>query len=97
MKAQISSVLAGGTFLGMDLQQTGFAFVVLLATATFYFGWIPKIIKMFGALTSPKTMTRNDFEDGMDMYLRLSSLGFKSALTRNREIERAWAVIEDDE
>lgn len=96
MSDQIASALASATFMGMDLQQTGLVLLLILATCAFYFGWIPTVIKMFGALFSPHTMRRHDFEEGFDLWLRLSSFGFKGSLKRNREIEQAWASLEDE-
>ena len=86
-----------GTFLGLGLRETSVLLVLLLSTLAFYFELVPKTMKMIAALSTPRTMSRADFEEGMDLWLRLSSFGFKGRLRRSREIERMIAVMEGDE
>jgi len=73
------------------------ALLLLLAAFALYFGWIPLVIKMLGAICTPRSMSRNDFEEGYNLWLRISRLGFKGALDRARAVEEQWAQIEDQE
>jgi len=85
-----------GTFLGLGLRETSVLLILLLSTVAFYFELVPKTMKMIAALHSPRTMSRADFEEGMDLWLRLASFGFKGRLRRAREIERMIVVMEDE-
>jgi len=73
----------------------GIASLVLLTIAALYFGWHSLVLKMLASVCFPHSCARNDFEEGYDLWLRLTSCGFKSRLDRVRAIERQWATMED--
>jgi len=72
-----------------------YVLVALVALVALYFGWIPTALKMLASVLFPQSCSRNDFEEGYDLWLRFTSCGFKGRLDRVRAVERQWAMMED--
>lgn len=91
-KSRLSSFNA---FVTLWTQRVTTAVGAAVLIYVLWHGMVPTIFKMFNALLMPSTMRRREFEHGYDLWCRIRSVGFATALDRAQATEEAWAAVED--